>query len=351
MNNKRFTKARIIAVASALPKKKMKLSDLAGLYGQEYIERVTKSTGIREVTVAEENMTSADYCYEAALKLFENVNISPADIDGLLFLSETPDYIIPNTAAILQHRLGIPQNTINMDLRIGCAGYIYGLFQASMLIECGYCKNVLLLAGDTMSKYINDEDKALRMVLGDAACATLISAEEDSYSQYAFYVDGGGAESLIIPAGGCRMPCEKGITDVVEYDEDGGGRSKENIYMNGMDVMVFATRVSPKLIGQLLEDIDWNKDEVDLYALHQANKMIIDRIVKLMKLDKEKVPFNVENTGNCGFVSIPLHMCTYMHGINQNLKKVVTCGFGTGLIASAGALDLSKTLFIQPIIV
>ncbi len=348
--DKTFCKSRIVAVSSALPKQKVSLTDFAELYGQDYIERIVKSTGIKEVTVAADDMTSADYCYEAALKLLEETGTDVSEIDGLIFLTETPDYIIPNTAAVLQHRLGLRQDTINIDLRFGCAGYIYGLFHASMLIECNYCDKVLLLAGDTMSKYTNKNDRALKMVLGDASCATLISRSDEDYKcRYNFFVNGGGANSLIIPAGGCRMPIQHGVTDVVEFDDDGNGRSKEDVYMNGMDVMVFATREVPKLIRQLLEEAQWGQNDVDLFALHQANQMIIDRIVKLLKLEKEKVPFRIEHTGNCGFVSIPLLLCTHYSGINPSLKRVVACGFGTGLIAAAAALDLSSTRFIEPI--
>ncbi|WP_026653788.1 3-oxoacyl-ACP synthase III family protein [Butyrivibrio proteoclasticus] len=343
-----LSKARIVALSTVIPEKKLSLQELAELYGDDYIERITKSTGIKEVTVAAEDKTSADYCYEAALKVLKETGLSPSDIDGLIFLSETPDYIIPNTAAILQERLGLPTNSVNFDMRLGCAGYVYGLFQASMMIECGYCKNVLFLAGDTMSKYTNVHDRSLKMVLGDAASATLISRSDNpTPSMYNFFVDGSGANSIIIPAGGCRMPIKHGVTDVLEYDADGNGRTLENVCMNGMDVMVFAINQAPKLINGLLESTGWSKDDVGLFALHQANKIIVDRIVKVLKIDKDKAPFNIEDTGNCGFVSIPLLLSTYYSGINSDLNKVIACGFGTGLIAAAAALDLSQTNIIK----
>ena len=159
-----FHKSKVVAIASVVPSRRVNLCEFANLYGQEYIERITKSTGVKEVTVAADNKTSSDYCYEAALKLFSETGITAKDIDGLIFLTETPDYIIPNTAAVLQDRLGIPTNSINFDMRLGCAGYVYGLFQAALLIESGYCKNVLFLAGDTMSKYVNIHDRSQRMV-------------------------------------------------------------------------------------------------------------------------------------------------------------------------------------------
>lgn len=345
-----FTKTKIQAVSAAVPKKRIPLLNYAEFYGEKEIEKIARLTGIREVTVAEDDMTSSDYSYEAAVKLLSETGVKASEIDGLIFLTESPDYIIPNTAAVLQNRLGIPKNTVNMDLRYGCAGYIYGLFQASMLIESGYCRNVLFLAGDTMSKYTNQKDRSLMMVLGDAASATLITASgEEILSRYSFYVDGSGLQSLLIPAGGCRMPVQPGVTDVVEFDEEGNGRTMENLYMNGMDIMVFALHEAPKLIRGLMKDMGWTNEEVDMYALHQANKMMVERIAKTLKADPSKVPVHMEHTGNCGFVSIPLMLCSAWPGIHNSLKKVAACGFGAGLIAAAGALDLSSTLMIETI--
>ena len=347
MDDKAFSKVKIAAIASVVPKERFPLMNLAEQYGEKEISRIINATGIEEVTVAAEGMTSSDYAYEAALRLIDATGINVKDIDGLLFLTESPDYIIPNTAAVLQHRLGMRNNTVNMDLRYGCAGYVYGLFQASLLIESGYCSNVLLLAGDTISHYINQHDRSLRMVNGDAACATLITKDSSvKSSYYSFYVDGSGVDSLLIPAGGRRMPIKPGVTDVLVFDDDGNGRTKENLYMNGMDIMVFATRRVPELVKDILNYTGWDKDNVDLFAFHQANMMIVNRIAKTLKISKEKIPLCMAHTGNCGFDSIPLMLCTLYPGVNTGMKKVIACGFGAGLIAAAGALDLSKTNII-----
>lgn len=348
MGDKYFSKVNISAIASVVPKKKFSLIELANKDNEKEIERIINSTGIKEVTVAEEGMTSSDYAFEAATKLINEMDLNVDEIDGLIFLTESPDYIIPNTASILQHRLGLRTNTINIDLRYGCAGYIYGLFQASLLVESGFCNKVLFLAGDTISHYINEQDRSLRMVNGDAACATLITSSTNcSKSYYSFFVDGSGVNSLLIPAGGRRMPIKPGVTDVMEYDKDGNGRTKENLYMNGMDIMVFATRKAPQLVKEVLEYSGWGKDDIDLYAFHQANKLIVDRIAKLLRISSDRIPICMEHTGNCGFDSIPLMICTKYPGVNAGFKKVVACGFGAGLIAAAAAIDLSNTKIIK----
>lgn len=347
MKDRIFTRAQVAAIAAVTPKQHLSLRDLAAQFGDSDLERIISATGIQEVTVAEEGMTSADYAYAAAQRLLAETGVPASEIDGLLFLTESPDYIIPNTAAVLQERLGLRNDTVNMDLRYGCAGYVYGLFQASLLIESGYCKNVLLLAGDTISHYINEHDRSLRMVNGDAACATLITASDtETRSCYSFFVDGSGLNSLLIPAGGRRMPAQAGVTDVLEYDEDGNGRTLENLYMNGMDIMVFAIRKVPALVEKLLTQTGWTRNEVDLYAFHQANTLILDRITRTLKVPREKVPLSMAHTGNCGFDSIPLMLCNEYAGVNEGFQRVIACGFGAGLIAAAGALDLSRTKII-----
>ena len=117
MKNKIFTSARISAVAAVTPKKHMSLMEFFDRFGEKEIQRITAATGIKEVTVAQDDMTSADYAYEAAVRLIEKTGTDISEIDGLIFLTESPDYIIPNTAAVLQHRLNMRSDTINMDLR------------------------------------------------------------------------------------------------------------------------------------------------------------------------------------------------------------------------------------------
>lgn len=345
-----FHKARIDTIAAVTPKKRIPLSSFAESFGEDEIRKVTRLTGIEEVTVAGEGKTSSDYCYEAAMHLFRERGISGADLDGLVYVTEMPDHIVPATAPSLQHRLGLGKNTINLDLRCSCAGFVYGLFQASMLIETGVCKTVLLLAGITASKLVNPLDRALLMVTGDAACAALVvKSDEDTPAAFSFYVDGGGMKSIYVPAGGSRMPIEKGVTDVLEIDEDGNGHTLENLRMDGMAVMVFAVRAATSLIKNVMQAMNWTPEDVDLFAVHQANKLIVDRIAKGVKANPAKMPVSIQHTGNCGLVSIPLVLCNEFPGVHPELKKVVACGFGSGLIASAGALDISKTKILKTV--
>lgn len=340
-----FSHVSVLGIASMLPKNRLTVAGLSDLYGEKMVKRIAKATGIEELRVAPLGTTASDYCAEAAKRLFEAGGFRFADVDGLVFVSQSPDYAVPHTSAILQHRLGLPSAAIAMDLNFGCAGYLYALFQGAMLITTGYCKNVLLCVGDTMSRHVHPQDRALRMVMGDGGTATLLSHKEGTAPvSFSFFTDGGGAESLIIPAGGARTPCSAGATDVMQEDEDGNARTAENLYMDGTAIMNFALSVVPRMIDAVLRQAGWEREDVGLYALHQANSFMVKYIAKKMKLQPAKVPVDVVHTGNTSSPSIPLMLCNRYAGQNEMLEKVVACGFGTGLSCAAGTLDLSRTL-------
>lgn len=347
-NHAVFYGSELHAVAAVIPAKHLTLLDFAGEFGEETLKKIETLTGIEEVTIAEEGMTSGDYCCAAAKILFTELGVQAEDIESLVYVTETPDHIIPATAPIIQDKLGISNDTINLDLRCSCSGFVYGLFQASLLIETGVCDNVLLLVGNTSSRLVNPKDRALFMVTGDAACAALVTrSEADNPTCFSFYVDGGGLRHIYIPAGGSRMPVQKGVTDVVEYDEEGNAHTKENLIMNGLEVMNFAIRHGRELIEKVMADRKWKPEDVDLFAIHQANEMIVKRIAKGVKADMSKVPISLKHTGNCGLASIPLTLCNTFEGIHPELKRVVACGFGSGLIAAACATSFERTKFIR----
>ncbi len=365
MSGRKFKIAKIRVISSVIPRRRILLQSLRDVYEKDNLERIVRATGISEIAVAEDGMTPSDYCAKAAEHMFSETGMKRENIDGLIYVSEFTDYLIPGTVAPLQNRLGLRNSCIVFDLRSGCPGFVYGVFQACMLVENGYCKNVLLCVGNTISKFLHPSDRALRMVSGDAASAILISACEDkenrlgkrlfsdkedsAASVFDFYTDGSGAEHLMIPAGGMRTPVRKGSTDIVEYDEDGNGRTKENLHMNGMEIMVFATRVVPGLVEAVLKDTGWDKRDVNLFAFHQANKMMLKRIGKSLKVDNDRIPFGVSMTGNCGSPSIPLMLSNMYSGVHPEFKKVVICGFGAGLSAAAGTVDLSETIILPTV--
>lgn len=337
----------IRAVSSWLPRHCLEMASLSNIYGESEVASIVKATGIERVRIADQDMCSSDMCQAAAEFLIEKEGIDRSEIDGIVFVSQTSDWILPATAVALQHRLRLSKETVCIDVHYGCSGYIYGIYQAALWINTNSCKNVLVLAGDTTSRMINPNDKSLRMVFGDCGTATLVSSGN---TEIGFHIqsDGSGADRLIVPAGGFRLPMSE-ETSVLEWDEDKNGRTKNDLFMDGMAIFNFVISKVHKNISSLIEQMNWTKEDVGFYALHQANEFMVNYVRKKMKITADIAPVNCRNYGNTGPATIPLLLSDVCSRQHFNLQKVIMSGFGVGLSLGSIAANLSDTKFYQPI--
>jgi len=339
---------KIAAIASYLPEKNFELASLGDLYGEKDVANIIKATGIERVRIAEENQTSSDMCFDAANYLIRKEDIDKLEIDGLVFVSQTSDYILPSTSIVLQERLGLKKETVCIDIPYGCSGYIYGIFQAALWINSGACENVLVLAGDTTSKLINKHDRSVRMIFGDSGTATLVT-KGNSPMGFNICSDGSGYHHVIVPAGGFRRPSNDDTKKLV-FDADGNGRSQENLFMDGAVAFDFAITKAHVNVNELIDQMAWEKEGIGLFALHQANKFMVNSIRKKLKVESDKVPVNVTNYGNTGPASIPLLLSDiYSIYSNYNLEKVIMNAIGVGLSWGSIACSLKETHFYEPI--
>ena len=336
----------ITSISTCIPKNKVNLVDLASNFGKSEVNKIIKTTGINSIRRAEKNTTTSDLCAFAAKKMMDETGTTPDQIDAILFVSQTPDYKLPQTSHILQSKLGLKEDTICFDLPIGCNGYIYGLFQASILINSKACKRVLLLSGDTTTKLINDSDRSLRMVFGDGGSATLIEEGSDILS-FIIYSDGARFNDLIIPDGGCRNPFNNN-SKTINFDIEGNGRTPMDMFMDGMAIFNFAIKRVPALLEEIITYSNWEKEEIDIYAMHQANKFMIDYLRKKCKVPIEKMPIAMDGIGNTGPATIPILLTELKSEIGK-YKKVILCGFGVGLSWGALTCDLSNTKVLKTI--
>jgi 3-oxoacyl-[acyl-carrier-protein] synthase-3 len=341
-----FKNISIFGISTVVPENVLKLETLSSVYGLEDVRKIIATTGIKEVRIADNETTASDLCYQAAQHMIEYMDIVKDQIDGLIFVSQTNDYSLPQTSNVLQSRLGLNENVFCLDIRLGCSGYIVGLFQASLLINSGACKNVLVLAGDTTSKIINPKDKSLRMVFGDAGSATFVTRGSDDIG---FKIHNKGSEfsQLIVPAGGFRKPFSN-LTSNEIMDQDGNVRSENDLYMNGTEIFNFAINKVPTLIDGLLETAKWSKTDVDLFLFHQANNFMVEYLRRKMKIISEKVPLGVETYGNTGPCSIPL-LLSHISEQQITSEKVIMCGFGVGLSWAGCYTNLAKTKIFKTI--
>lgn len=316
---------KIEAVAASVPSTKLTLAELAQQFGEAEVARIALSTGIKQLGIAQPPLRASDLCTQAAEKIFSECT-QASEIDGIIFVSQTPDYLMPATSCVLQQRLGLGQDIVAFDINYGCSGYIYGLYQAALLIHSRSCRKVLLCAGDTMTRYIAEGDHKLRMVLGDAGSATIISAGEDDWA-FDIHTDGGGYDKLIVP-------------------QDANLRHGY-LQMDGAAVMEFALKVVHNTVDTVLKMKNWDKQQVAHFLLHQPNRFMLQYLTKKLRVPSEKVPITVENYGNTGPASIPLTMCHHFNHHDAQAGDAVMSGFGVGLSWGAVALSL-KDICIFP---
>ncbi|MDM8549341.1 ketoacyl-ACP synthase III [Desulfobacterales bacterium HSG2] len=329
----------VSAIAAAMPEEVFDLTELYDIYEKKEVDQIIRTNGISKVRIAGEDVCASDLCEKAAGMILADED--KERVTGIVFVSQTPDHILPATSAALQHRLGLPTSAVAFDISTGCPGYVYGLYQGALLVSSGSCNAVLVCAGDVITRYVNPLDRSNRMVFGDAGSATLIE-KGDGQMAFSFMTDGSGREHLIIPAGGCRYPVDEN-SEMVSVREDGNMRSDEDLFMHGLEIMNFSIREVPKAVDAVLAKMDWSKSDVGLFGFHQANKFMLDYLRKMIKVPAESVPVAMEETGNTGPASIPLMLALEHERLatEDRLGKAVLCGFGVGLSCAAIAAELS----------
>ena len=264
----------IKALSACVPPEVIYNKDLGYLIPEEEIEKTINNIGIIERRIAAPDVMASDLCYKAAQQLMADNDIAPESIDVLLFMSQTPDYRIPATSCLLQHRLGLPRETMCFDISLGCSGYLFALSTAFAYASMEGINRVLLLDGETFSKIVSRRDKVDWPLYGDAGTATLIEKGDYGDSTFMLYTDGSGEDTLKIYAG-MRSPITP-ESCVEREQEDGNIRSDLEVYMDGMDVFNFAISKVPKSIKQLLKETEKSVDDVDYLIFHQANRFMMD---------------------------------------------------------------------------
>jgi 3-oxoacyl-[acyl-carrier-protein] synthase-3 len=319
------------AVEYFLPEKRLTNEQISKENPEWSIDKISNKTGIFSRPIAKEEITSADLAFSAAEKLFQNNNIDKNKIDFLLLCTQSPDYFLPTSACILQERLGLQKSIGALDYNLGCSGYVYGLALAKSLIISHIAHNVLLLTGETYSKFINVKDKSCRSLFSDGASATLITDISGIavIGDFCLGTDGKGAENLILRNGAFR---NRELNGFNISDNEGNYIKNDNyLYMNGNEIFDFTTKNIPELVNETLKKNGNKSNEIDMFIFHQANKYMLNFIRKIMHIPEEKFYINLENTGNTVSATIPIALKQAMEdgSINKGFKVVIT-GFGVG---------------------
>jgi 3-oxoacyl-[acyl-carrier-protein] synthase-3 len=338
----------VSGIAACVPSNINDNRNLSLLGNKEQIQKFIDTTGVvtRHV-VNGRDLCSSDMCYHAATKLLNELNWRPEEIDCLLFVSQTPDYIMPATACILQEKLGLANECFAMDISLGCSGWIHGMATIGALMQNGGFKKGLLLAGDTSTVTKSPKDKSTYPLFGDGGTATALEFAEGSAGlRVHTATDGKGHKAIIIPDGGFRNFYNYDSLKEHEY-EDGIVRNNLQTSLDGPGVFVFAISKAPRSITGLLEHFELDINGIDYFILHQANKILNEKIRTKLKLPIEKVPYSIEEFGNTSSSSIPLTMVTRLRrNLITDHCKLITCGFGVGL--SWGTIYLETDKIVCP---
>lgn len=321
----------IRAISYYLPERILTNEELAQEFPEWDVDKVYNKVGVRRRHLAAAGETAGDLAEKAARNLFEEYGVAPSEVDFLLLCTQSPDHFLPSTACILQDRLGIPTSAGAFDYNLGCSGCIYGMAMAKGLIAAGLATNVLLLTAETYTKYLHPSDKSNKTIFGDGAAACLISKEKGlaEIGDFVLGTDGSGAANLMLRSGAARQP-EK--TGRFAMDDDGHTNYEDYLYMNGSAIFNFTLETVPPLMKSLLSKSGLEKEDVDYYVFHQANKYMLNTIRKVCGLPSDKFYVDLEETGNTvsSTILIGLKECLKAGKIAPGMK-VMVCGFGVGL--------------------
>ena len=342
---------KIAGLSACVPENIIENSKLEMIGSAEETSRFIDTTGIaKRHTVGKDKICASDLCFQAAEKLISDLKWSKDEIDCLIFVSQTPDYILPATSCILQDRLGLSTDCFSLDISLGCSGWVYGMATIAQLVSSGSFKKGLLLVGDTVTVTKSDRDKSTFPLFGDAGTATALEYELGAEPMF-FHTgtDGSNYKAIIIEDGGFRNFFTKNSLDIKER-EPGIFRNNLQSHLHGTDVFIFGITKAPKSINTLLKNFNINKEEVDYFILHQANKLMNEKIRKKIGVESRKVPYSLDEYGNTSSASIRLTIVTRLNEQVRNKKqKFVSCGFGVGL--SWGSICFETDKIVCPEII
>jgi 3-oxoacyl-[acyl-carrier-protein] synthase-3 len=286
---------------------------------------IGEKTGVLARHIAAPDECASDLGVAAAKRLFAEYDIDPGTIDFLLFCTQTPDYPLPTTACLMQQRLGLRTSVGAMDFNLGCSGFVYGLSVADGLIRTGAVKRILFITAETYTRYIHPADRSLRTIFGDGAAATLIEAHRrPALSAFHFGTDGSGADTLLVTKGGARRAEDA-------HRPRHRQRWQSDLYMDGPSLMSFTVAAIPQLIEKILHDAGVNREEVDLYLMHQATYKMLAQLQVRLGLDDARLPIQMEQVGNTVSSTLPIliHDLRRQGRLKPGLKSLLV-GFGVG---------------------
>jgi 3-oxoacyl-[acyl-carrier-protein] synthase-3 len=330
---------RYVGMTTCVPKRVISNIDDCPPQLQSGRERLVRNIGIFQRRICPEWQCFSDLAFVAAERLLDEVNWKREEVDALIVVSQSPDYLIPATAIILQDRLKLTKATVAFDVNLGCSGYPFALYILGCMISAGAIKKGLVLVGDKAATVIDP-------LFSDAGTCTALEYDPSAAPMhFDLNSDGSGYRAIMLPVGGHREPV--GVQHLIPHkDAEGIWRSPGQLILDGPAVLSFSTQQVPPAVTRLLEYAGRTSDEVDYFIFHQANRMINETIRKKLGLPSEKVPSTLHDFGNTSGASIPVTMTARLvEALQQGPKRLLLSGFGIGLSWGSCILEIENAKF------
>lgn len=351
--NFQFRNKKISGILTVLPAQEFRFDDEVGNYNFPPAKslRLKAIMGYDRHRIADPGSCVSDLCVYGIQKLLDEGLLNKAEIDALILVTQTPDFLMPPTSSIIHGKLGLKQDMLCMDINQGCAGFLVGLMQAFLLLDQPAIHKVVLLNADILSRKTSRCDRNSYPLIGDAAAVTVVERDVADSEIFAnLKVDGSRSNALMIPAGGLRLPSSP-ETAIMADAGDGNLRSSDNLVMDGSGVFNFVQEEIPPMIEELLTFSRVGKAAVDYYMFHQPNRFMLEKLADKLQIPYAKLPNNiVENFGNASGVTIPTNI-TFNIGskLLAHNYRICLAGFGTGLTWSSMLLNMGNLTFCRSI--
>jgi 3-oxoacyl-[acyl-carrier-protein] synthase-3 len=339
----------ISGMSAAVPRNKERSADYNWISRKER-ESLIRNIGVETRRVAAKGTTTSDLCVIAAEKLMDDLHWERSEVELLVFVSQSRDYLVPTTACIVQNRLGLPHSCAAFDIGLGCSGYIYGLSVIGSMMQSGTIKKALLMVGDISTLTTNYRDKSTYPLFGDVGTVTALEYDAGAPKiHFNLQTDGSGYKALMIHDGGARNVMSRQSFDVKKISK-GIYRSHLHLELDGIEVFNFTLREVVPNIKALLGYTAMSLEDMDYVVFHQANRLINETLRKMLRLDPEKVPYSIKDFGNTSGASVPLTMiATLREKLVGGKTELLLSAFGVGLSWGSAILE-TKNLVIPDLI-
>ncbi len=276
---------KVVGVCACVPRSVEENRQLSIFANELEAEKIIQSTGIERRHLVKPGATASDLSVKSIERLLTDLSWDIQSVDCLFYVCTSRDYIAPQTSCILQHRLGMRNDSYVMDLPLGCSGWVYGMSIITSMMQTGFLKRGLLVASETNTRNRSMKDRTVRPLFGDAGTVTALEFDSSwNYpNNFVFGVDGSGAEAIMAKYGGMRHPTTVDSLQEVEVEPDIIRRGTD-IVVRGMDVFGFAIKRPPQSLKELVTTFDVDVNSIDFLYLHQANLFIDEKIRKTLKV-------------------------------------------------------------------